>query len=74
MFCILPYRDKPKIRFKPVDSDKPWVEYQPEVAEDMNQTATERNEKFDLYIDGVRFITDNASIVKVSFKENMYLS
>ncbi|CAC5371615.1 unnamed protein product [Mytilus coruscus] len=57
-------RDKPRIRFQ--DDDSPWVEYKPDVAYERNETPTAKNQAFDLYIDGVRFITDNSSIVKVT--------
>ncbi|KAK6190965.1 hypothetical protein SNE40_002721 [Patella caerulea] len=44
---------------------QPWVEYQPKAAES-NPKPTTTKEAFDLYIDQVRFIPDNASIIKVT--------
>ncbi|XP_077995576.1 uncharacterized protein LOC144449044 [Glandiceps talaboti] len=42
----------------------PWVRQKPNVA--VLPPATEPKEGFDLYIDGVRYIPDNATIVKVT--------
>lgn len=59
-------REKPKIRFKPPEDDSPWVQYKPEVAAEMDKAPSMKNQKFDLYIDSVRYITDNSSIIKVT--------
>lgn len=59
-------RDKPKLQFKPVEDDGPWVEYKPNVAAELDQEPTGKNQKFDMYIDSVRFIPDNSSIIKVT--------
>ena len=64
---ILNLRDKPKLQFKPVEDDGPWVEYKPNVAAELDQEPTRKNKKFDMYIDSVRFISDNSSIVKVKY-------
>ncbi|ESP04135.1 hypothetical protein LOTGIDRAFT_237550 [Lottia gigantea] len=44
---------------------KPWVEHQPLAAAD-NPSPISVKDAFDLYIDQVRYIPDNASIVKVT--------
>jgi len=43
----------------------PWVPYRKEAAK-KDPKPTGLKEPFDLYIDSVRFIPDNASVIKVS--------
>jgi hypothetical protein len=50
-----------------VEDDGPWVEYKPNVAAELDQEPIGKNQKFDMYIDSVRFISDNSSIIKVKY-------
>ena len=57
-------RASPKVTPSPLEKDEPWVESNPAVTS-QNPPATDLSQPFDLYIDSVRFIPDNASMIKV---------
>ncbi|XP_046568194.1 LOW QUALITY PROTEIN: uncharacterized protein LOC124276591 [Haliotis rubra] len=61
---------EPDVPPTPTDLEEdfePWVEHQPKAAKtDPTPTPNDNTKPFDLYVDGVRFIPDNASIVKVT--------
>ena len=71
MFMLLTYLcyNLYSIPKTPVFDPSPWVPFNPIAAlKFKNPEPTALKDAFDLYIDGVRFIPDNASMLKVTKK------